>query len=477
MKASLKEWLDRRDHTARPAADGAVEAERSAAAPTTAGEPVASSQPAAATDPPPTEATTLAATTKDATTPVPGVAPVVVAEERPVVVAEQNARAASDTEQLIDDQHNGNLDKEAVNTLGEPLNRRSPFYLGLMAGLGLLVSYGLVHVLLQLTQIITYILVALFLALGLEPLVSRLSRRGFRRGYAVLVVMLGLLAVFAFIGWVVVPTFVAQIDALVTNAPNYLTTVEHNRLVEQLDNRYHIVQQVQARVASGINAGTLTSVLGGVLGAGKVLADGVIAIVTVLVLTLYLMVALPSVKAACYKLVSYRRRARVVFLGEEVSRRVGGYVLAQTAVAAINGVLTWIMLIILGLPFPAVLAVMAGVLALIPIVGTIIGGATITLVALTAGGWLTALGALGYYILYHVFEAYVLSPRIMHRAVDVPALITIVAVIAGGTLLGIIGALIAIPVAAGLSLIYDQVLVPRQQGPTDRTRGRSLTTT
>jgi predicted PurR-regulated permease PerM len=196
-----------------------------------------------------------------------------------------------------------------------------------------------------------------------------------------------------------------------------------------------------------------------------VLVDGVVAVVTVLVLTLYLMAALPSVKTACYKLVPQRRRVRVVFLGEEISRRVGGYVLGQTAVATINGFLTWIMLMVLGLPFSAVLAVLAGLLALVPIVGTVIGGVIITLVALSAG-WSTALFALGYYIAYHVFEAYVLSPRIMHHAVDVPAVVTIVAVLAGGALLGVVGALIAIPVAAGLALIYDQVLVPRQQGLT-----------
>ena len=186
--------------------------------------------------------------------------------------------------------------------------------------------------------------------------------------------------------------------------------------------------------------------------------------VTVLVLTLYLMAALPAVKAACYKLVPRRRRAQDVSFGEEISRRVGGYVLGQAAVATINGVLTWIMLIVLGLPFPAVLAVLAGLLALVPIIGTIIGGVIITLVALSAG-WSTAVFALGYYLAYHVFEAYVLSPRIMHHAVDVPAVVTIVAVLAGGALLGVVGALIAIPVAAGLSLIYDQVLVPRPAGP------------
>lgn len=384
----------------------------------------------------------------------------------PIPVADQIAQADQETEVLLHGQLNGGLDDAKVNTLGEPLNRRSPFYSGVMAGLGLLLAYGLVHMLLELTQILTFVVVALFLALGLEPLVSQLMSRGLRRGWAVFVVMLSLLLLLSLIGWVIVPTFVEQIGALVDRTPGYLTDLQHDPVVEQLDQRFHIVERIQERARSSISGDSLTSVLGGVVGAGKALVDGVVAVVTVLVLTLYLMAAMPSVKAAAYKLVPQRRRPRVVFLGEEISRRVGGYVLGQTAVAIINGVLTYIMLIVLGLPFSAVLAVLAGLLALIPIVGTVVGGVTITLVALSAG-WGTAVIALGYYIAYHVFEAYVLAPRIMHRAVDVPAVVVILAVLAGGTLLGVVGALIAIPVAAGLSLIYDQVLVPRQQALTD----------
>jgi predicted PurR-regulated permease PerM len=389
--------------------------------------------------------------------------PPVPVQELPVAVADQVAAANQETEGLLHDQRSGGLGVAGVDTLGEPLNRRSPFVIGFTAALGVLLAYGLVRLLLELTQIITFIVVALFLALGLEPLVARLMRAGLRRGWAVVVVMLSFVLVLAFIGWMIVPTFAEQIGALVNKTPGYVTHLQHNHLIEQLDHRFHVMDRIQNRAKSSINEGTITSVLGGVLGAGKALVDGVVGVVTVLVLTLYLMAALPSVKTAAYKLVPQKRRARVVYLGEEISRRVGGYVLGQVTIAVINGVLTYIMLIVLRLPFAAVLAVLAGFLALIPIVGTVVGGVIITLVALSAG-WETALFALGYYIAYHVFEAYVLSPRIMHRAVDVPAVVVIIAVLAGGTLLGIIGALIAIPVAAGLSLIYDRVLVPRQQG-------------
>lgn len=382
----------------------------------------------------------------------------------PVQVAVQAARAEQETEALLIASASRDPDDPQLTTLGSPL-RRSPFSTGLMAGLGLLLAYGLVHVLLELTQILTYMVVAVFLALGLEPLVSALVRRGLRRGWAVLAVMTALVLVVVLVGYLLVPTLVDQVGALVHRGPTYVTNLQHDRVVMQLDARFHVVDQIRSQAAAALRGLTVTSVLGGVLGAGQAVLDGLVAVVTVLVLTLYLMVALPSVKASVYKLVPRGRRARVVFLGEEVSRRVGGYVLGQTAVAVINGVLAYVMLVILGLPFSTVLAVLVGLLALIPIIGTVIGALIVTLVAFSVGP-VTAAIALGYYLAYHVFEAYVLSPRIMRRAVDVPAIVVILAVLAGGTLLGVVGALIAIPVAAGLSLIYEQVLVPRQQSLT-----------
>jgi predicted PurR-regulated permease PerM len=320
-------------------------------------------------------------------------------------------------------------------------------------------------VLLDLAQVITLVIVALLLALGLDPLVSGLMRRGLGRGWAVVVVMLSFGVLIGGIGWLVVPTVVDQVGVFVDRAPGYWDHLQHTRFVTQLDARFHIIHKATSRARTGLSGVSGSTLLGGVLGAGKAVVDGVVAVVTVLVLTLYLMVALPTVKTAAYKMVPQGRRARVVFLGEEVSRRVGGYVLGQFAIAVINGLLAYVMLVVLGLPFSAVLAVVVGLLALLPIIGTVIGAVIVTLVALSIG-WVTALIALGYYIAYHVFEAYVLSPRIMHRAVGVAPIVVILAVLAGGTLLGVIGALIAIPVAAGLSLIYEQVLVPRQQAMT-----------
>jgi predicted PurR-regulated permease PerM len=384
-----------------------------------------------------------------------------VEEQKPVT--EQLAIAERETERLLREESDGGLDDASVNRLGQPFDRRSPFYMGFVATLGVLMAYGLVLALVQLEQIIVFIVVALLLALGLEPLVSRLMSLGLRRGRSVLIVMVVLVGVVAAIGWMVVPTLADQITTLINRTPGYLTDVQRNHVVQQIDQRFHVADRLQAQAASSLDAGSLTSVVGGVVGAGKAFVDATVAMFTVLVLTLYFMAALPSVKAAVYKLVPAPRRARTVFIGEEICRRVGGYVLGQACVATINGVLAYVMLVVLDLPFPAILALFVGLLALVPIVGTLVGGVVVTLVALTHG-WVVATVALAYYIVYHLFEAYVLSPRIMHRAVDVPAVVTIVAVLAGGTLLGVVGALIAIPIAAALLLIYEQVLVPSQQG-------------
>lgn len=342
--------------------------------------------------------------------------------------------------------------------------QRSPFSTGFSLGLGLLLACGVVYVLLELREILEFIVVALFLALGLEPLVSQLIRRGVRRGWAVLVVVLALFALVGLVGYLLVPTLVDQVHTLITKTPGYIADLKDNRGIRQLDARFDVIDRVQDEAKSSLNGHTITSVLGGVLGAGRAVVDGVVAVVTVLVLTVYFMLALPAVKAAAYKLVPLHRRARVTTLGEEITRRVGGYVLGQSTVALINGALAYVMVLVLGLPFSVLLAVVVGVLALVPIIGTVIGAVIVTLVALSVG-WQTALVALAYYLAYHVFEAYVLSPRIMKRAVDVPAVVVILAVLAGGTLLGVVGALIAIPVAAGFSLIYEEVLIPRQRAP------------
>lgn len=371
-------------------------------------------------------------------------------------------RAERDVARLLGDDTSGTEKDPVAITPGRALNQRSPFVFGLLAVLGGLVGYGIVLTVLKLSTVIVYVVVALFIALGIEPIVDRLLRAGLSRSQAVLVVLLGVAGIGGMLVWLIVPPIVDQVTALVQQAPSYINDIRHTGWIERINSRWHISDQVLANIQQSLNQRTISTIFGGLLGVGKAFADGALAVLTVVVLTLYFVGALPRVKGTIYKLVPQSRRPRVVYLSEEVLHRAGGYLLGQVCVAVVNAVLSYVAMLAVGLPFPAVLAAMIGLLALIPIVGTLIGGLIITTVALSTGWWPATI-VLAYYIAYHLLETYIITPRIMSRAVHVPPVITIVAVLAGGTLLGVLGALLAIPVAAGLLLLYHQVAVPHQQ--------------
>jgi len=149
-------------------------------------------------------------------------------------------------------------------------------------------------------------------------------------------------------------------------------------------------------------------------------------------------------------------------LSEEIMRRVGSYAIGQVAVATINAVLSYVMMSIVGIHYAAVLAVVVGVLGLIPMVGASIGAALVCLVAVFDEPQ-KAVIALVYYVIYQQVENYVVAPKIMQRTISVPGAVTVIAALIGATLAGVLGALLAMPVAAGLLLIYEEVIVPRQR--------------
>jgi len=345
---------------------------------------------------------------------------------------------------------------------GRPLNRQSPFYVGFVGAFGVLIAYGLYKALGQLTQVITLLIVAFFLTLALNPLVEALSRRGVRRPMSVTLVFIGLIGVFTALGFVVVPPVAQQGGLLADNAPKYLKDLLNNGFVQDFDSHYQVVERFQSEFEKRLTDGNFMSgVFGGVLGAGKAVASGFFSFLTVMVLTLYFLSSLPKVKDAAYAMVPASRRPRVISLSEEIMRRVGSYAIGQVAVATINAACSWVMMTIVGIRYAAVLAVAVGFLGLLPMIGASLGAGVVVLVAFFDDPKKAAI-ALVYYIVYQQLENYVVAPKIMQRTISVPGAITVIAALAGGTLLGIFGALLAIPVAAGLLLIYEEVLLPRQ---------------
>lgn len=353
-------------------------------------------------------------------------------------------------------------DHDAYGPAGRPLNRQSPFYMGFVGAIGVLVAYALLTTLSRLTTTLTLLLVSIFLALALNPIVDWITARGVRRWASVALVFVGLLVVFAAIGMLVVPPVVQQGTELAKNAPDYVEQLLNSNWVQQLDHDYNITDKIQEEFQKRITSGdTVGQVFGGVLGAGKAVVSGVFQTFTVFILTLYFLASLPRVKQAAYRMVPASRRERVSSLSEEILRRVGSYAIGQVAVAAINAICSWIMMTIIGVPYAAVLAVVVGFLGIIPMVGATLGAVLVVIVAFFTEPRLAIIAGV-YYIVYQQVENYLIAPKVMQRTVSVPGAVTVVAALAGGTLLGVLGALIAIPVAAGLLLLYEQVLVPRQ---------------
>src|SRR6478735_2239877 len=346
---------------------------------------------------------------------------------------------------------------------GRPLNRQSPFYVGFVGAIGVLAAYALWQAVSSLGTVLTLLTVAFFLTLSLNPVVELLVRRGLRRGGAVAAVFALAVGAFVLLGFVVVPPVTQQAGELAQSAPGYLNDVLSNPRVQDIDQHYHVVDKIQEEVDKRLtDSDFMSQVAGGVLGAGRIVAEGIFSTLTVLVLTLYFLSSLPTLKQAAYAVVPASRRPRVISLSEEIMRRVGSYAIGQVAVAAVNAFCAWIMMSIVGIPYAAVLAVAVGFLGLVPMVGATLGAVLVAVVAFFDDPT-KAVIALVYFIVYQQTENYLVAPRIMQRTVSVPGAVTIVAALIGGTLLGMLGALLAIPAAAGLLLLYDEVLVPRQR--------------
>jgi predicted PurR-regulated permease PerM len=346
---------------------------------------------------------------------------------------------------------------DGFGRLGRPLRRDSPFMLGFLGALGVFLAWFLTQALLEARGVLVLILIALFLAIGLNPTVEWLTGHNMRRGAAIAIVFFGVIGAFVGFGFAVVPPVVEQSNAFVKELPSYLDDLRKNPTVRQFDDDYGVIERAQDYVTSGELG---QRAFGGLLGVGRVVLNAVFGAFTVLIMTLYFLAALPSMKRQTYRLVPASRRERVTLLGDEVLARTGGFVSGALSVAFIAAFCSYVFLRIVDLPYAIALAVFVGLLDLIPLVGATIAAVVVSLIGFTESVGV-GVACVIFYVAYQQFENYVVYPRVMRRAVDVPAPVTVVAVLLGGALLGVVGALIAIPVAAAVLLVVRQVAIPR----------------
>lgn len=339
------------------------------------------------------------------------------------------------------------------------LLRHSPFNFGFAVTAGGLVAVFLFNQIASMSSILVMLVLSMFLAIGLNPLVEWFMKRGLRRGVALAIVLACVLGVVAtFIG-AIAPVLGEQIANITKSAPTWLEQLQNNQRIQDLDERFGIIDKVMDYVQ---DADFGASVFGGALGVGLKVLSALTNTFIVLVLMVYFLASLPSIKHAMYQLAPASRRGRVSNLGDKIIRSTGAYVAGAALVAACAGISTLIFSIIIGLgDYAIALAFIVGILSLIPVIGALVSGVIMTLLALTVSPT-TALVALIYYIAYQQFESYVISPRVMKKAVDIPGALTVIAALMGGSLMGVIGALLAVPVAAALLMLHREVFLARQ---------------
>jgi predicted PurR-regulated permease PerM len=269
-----------------------------------------------------------------------------------------------------------------------------------------------------------------------------------------------LLFVAAFIA-IAVPPLLDQGNQLLDNAPALIKDLNNNAFINDLNNKYGVIDSLQTKIDSLIKDGQFAiTAFGGVIGVGKAVVSGLVSTITILVLTLYFLASLPQVINIGLRFVPATRRDRVSKLTNAIVGRIGSFVGGQAIIAALAATFILIMGLIVGMPYPGPLAMVVLICGFIPLVGHFIGMSIVTVVSLT-DSLTTAAIALGAYILYVQIENYVITPRIMRKSLAIPGLVTIIAALLGASLLGLVGGLLAVPIAAAVLLILDEVVFPR----------------
>lgn len=342
--------------------------------------------------------------------------------------------------------------------------RGGPLRVGFFTTIGVLLALALGSAVASLSATLTLIFLALFITLGLYPLVRWLERRGLKRTPAVLIVIGGILVLLGLVIWAVLPPVIDQAVLLIRSLPGSFDELESQQWFIDLNETFGGALVTAAAWLEGAIADPTVwaTVGGGALQIGAGVVNGVFGTVFVIVLTLYFVVSLEGMKQALYALVPASKRLGFSEIAEEIFESVGKYLSGMVILAFMYASFSFILLSIAGIRYAAILAVLVFPITLIPLVGSVISTTIITIVTLLTdpSSVIVVLIAL---VIYMQVEAYVLTPRIVSSKISIPGSLVLIGALVGGTLLGLLGALVACPVTAALLLINKKVILPRQQ--------------
>jgi predicted PurR-regulated permease PerM len=317
-----------------------------------------------------------------------------------------------------------------------------------------------------LRQPLTWIFIAAFLSIALSGPVAFLSQR-MKRGYAVAIVyLLLILTPFALIG-LLVPPIVTQANNLVQNLPEYAEEftefVNNNERLRQLQDDYDITGRLEEEASKlPARAGDAAGVLGDI---GVGLVNSIFAAVTIIVLSIFMLSSGRKFLDAWIREYQPEREQWWHNLFGRIANAIGNYVAGALLQATVAGVTSWIMLMILGVDYALPLAVIVFLLDLIPLVGATIGAVVVGVVTVFSDFPVDTVIWTIYAIVYQQVENNVIQPRIQARAVQLDPLIVIVSVLFGSALMGVLGALLAIPVAAAIQIAYREYRTLKRQVP------------
>jgi predicted PurR-regulated permease PerM len=373
--------------------------------------------------------------------------------------AEEAATTAVEAAGSVEQQARGATALPEFGEQGAPFDKRSAFYLGFVGALGALLAFFLFQAVTSIGSTLTLVVISLFLACGLNPPVVFLEKRGLPRPAAVTVVIVAALAAVVLFVVALVPVITDQVASLTERVPDWLDELQENKRVQDLNDEYDVLDKVRDYVANG---DFVSGLFGGALGVGLAVLSALFNAFIIVVLTLYFLASLQTTKEAIYSLAPASRRDRVARLGDRIIRNIGGYVSGAFVVALCAGTASLVLLFAVGLgEYAVALAFVVALLDVIPMIGATLGAIVVTAIAF-ATDVQAGVACLIFFVIYQQVENYVIYPRVMRKSVDVPGAVVVIAALVGTALLGIVGALLAIPTAAAILLIVREVVVKRQ---------------
>ncbi|MDQ1737550.1 MAG: hypothetical protein QOH56_3801 [Pseudonocardiales bacterium] len=334
----------------------------------------------------------------------------------------------------------------------------SPFRLGLAAAIGFGLAYLLFRALEQGQETLILLALSLFLAAGLDPAVRKLESLGLSRGPAVASVFVGAILFLVGIGFAVVPPLIDQTATFVHNLPSYVTELQNNRRIAELDKRFGILQSVQNYLHDSKLVQQLASNLFSV---GSTLATTIFQVFSLAVLTLYFLLYLRDITGFAYRLSPASRRPKVSRIGDKIVTQIGHYVVGTAALALSSGLVTLIFLWVAQVPYPFALAFIVAILELAPVVGAILATTVVSTVVMLESVP-TGIATIVFFLAWYTAQRIWLYPRLLHPSVRISPAAAVVGALAGYTLFGVIGFLVSIPLVAVITLILREIVLPRQ---------------